>query len=259
MKEFKFNVTGQDRKRLVGAISEITNSTLNYLGAPTFAYEIGSYHIDQTGTVTGEYDLNLFVGLAERGFEPEIEALEEPAPETETPEEIVPGSETPASNEIFMDDVCIEVPLDGFPPDVFDNLEKLVASKATLIKKALGVEHLHINMLDDRIDFDWFKAADSESVTAYAQFINCLCETAKERKRVTAKPQESFENEKFAMRVWLIGLGMIGKEYTLARKLLIKNLEGNSSWRYGVPEKKGAAAPETPVDGTAPTEEAAAE
>ena len=250
MKEFKFNVTGKERKSLVGAISEITNSPLNYLGAPTFAYEIGDYHIDQTGTVTGEYDLNLFVGLAERGLEPEISPIAEP-------EESTPETKAPTSNEIFMDDVCIEVPLDGFTPDVFDNLEKLVTSKATLIKKALGVEHLHINMLDDRIDFDWFKAADSESVTAYAQFINCLCETAKERKRVTAKPQESFENEKFAMRVWLIGLGMIGKEYTLARKLLLKNLEGDSSWRYGAPEKKGAAVPEPPADESTPVETAA--
>ncbi len=55
--------------------------------------------------------------------------------------------------------------------------------------------------------------------------------------RVTAKAPESFENEKFALRVWLIGLGMIGKEYALARKLLLKNLNGNSSWRYGAPDK----------------------
>ena len=71
MSEYKFKVTGQERKSFVGAISELTNSPLKYLGAPTFAYEVGGYHIDKVGTVTGEYDLNLFAGLAKRGYEPE--------------------------------------------------------------------------------------------------------------------------------------------------------------------------------------------
>ena len=41
-----------DRKKLVGAISEILNTPTNYLGAPTFAYEIGNYTIDKNGLVT---------------------------------------------------------------------------------------------------------------------------------------------------------------------------------------------------------------
>lgn len=39
------------------------------------------------------------------------------------------------------------------------------------------------------------------------------------------------------MRVWLIGLGMVGAEYGAARKLLCKNLSGDTAWRYGKPEK----------------------
>lgn len=41
MARYKFGVTGQDRKKLVEAISEILDTPMNYLGAPTFAYEIG--------------------------------------------------------------------------------------------------------------------------------------------------------------------------------------------------------------------------
>ena len=70
MNSYKFNVKGQERKSLVSAISEITNTPVNYQGAPTFAFTVGEYHIDKEGTVTGEYDFNLFVGLAERGYEP---------------------------------------------------------------------------------------------------------------------------------------------------------------------------------------------
>lgn len=48
--EFKFNVTGTERKKLAGAVSEILNQPTKYLGAPTFAYEIGDYRIDKQGT-----------------------------------------------------------------------------------------------------------------------------------------------------------------------------------------------------------------
>jgi hypothetical protein len=37
------------------------------------------------------------------------------------------------------------------------------------------------------------------------------------------------------MRVWLIGLGMVGAEFSTARKILTKPLSGNGAWRYGKP------------------------
>jgi hypothetical protein len=61
---------------------------------------------------------------------------------------------------------------------------------------------------------------------------------------VTAKAPERFENERFAMRVWLIGLGLVGDEYKLIRKLMCQSLSGNAAWRYGKPEKKTTPAAE---------------
>jgi len=40
------------------------------------------------------------------------------------------------------------------------------------------------------------------------------------------------------MRVFCIGLGLVGKEYALCRKLLMNNLEGNSSWRHSEPKPR---------------------
>jgi len=290
MSEYRFGVIGTQRKKLAGAISEILNTPMNYLGAPTFAYEVGNYRIDKVGTVTGEYDLNLFVGLAERGFEPEpsetfhlitprgtllIQERFDTAEEAEAagyemyfthnehdvytksngesehgkhfsvvgatfdvPE--IRTSEKPVEQEvpdISTDSLCIEVPLDGFSPEAIENLCKMVLAKGPLIKKALDVDDLPIKVVDDKIVFDWFSTADSDSIAACTQFISQLCNTAKSKKRVTAKTPEYFENEKFAMRVWLIGLGMVGAEYKLARKILMQNLSGNGAWRYGAPEK----------------------
>ena len=279
--EFKFNVTGQDRKRLVGAISELLNTPTKYLGAPTFAYEIGNYHIDKTGTVTGEHNLNLMVGLEARGFEYEasktfhfitprgtflIQALYGTAAEAEAdgygiyfthnehdvyiktnPDgatehsklfaligEPLTQPEEPAADE--SDRLTVEVPND-FTPEQIDNLCKMVAAKEPLLKKALGTEELPIRVLDDTVEFPWFTLETPDDSAYYVQFIHALCTTAKEKKRVNAKAPESFENERFSMRVWLIGLGMVGDEYKLTRKLLMDPLSGDAAWRYGKPEK----------------------
>ena len=68
-----------------------------------------------------------------------------------------------------------------------------------------------------------------------------LCETAKKKSRVVAKPQDAFENEKFSMRIFGIGLGLVGAEYALCRKLLSRNLSGDSGWRFSKPEKGAAS------------------
>lgn len=218
--DFNFNVTGTDRKKLAGAFSEILGEPVNYLGAPTFAYEVGGYHIDKNGTVTGEYAPGLFAKLTERGFV---------ADKTEKTDRLV-----------------IEYPLDDFSPEAIERLNKMVLSKEALLKKALDTDDLPIQILEDRCAFPWFSAdVDSDTINAYTHFIAALCKTAKEKKRVNSKAQEVFENEKFAMRIWLISLGMVGAEFGTARKLLMKNLSGNSGWRYGKPEKAEAVTGES--------------
>ena len=117
-----------------------------------------------------------------------------------------------------------------------------------LIEKALGVESIPIRVLENGIEFPWFRAEHANDMMAYAQFISALCTTAKEKKRVTAKPQEHFENERFTLRVWLIGLGLVGGQYSRIRQLLTKPLSGNGAWRYGLPEtavEETAFAPQT--------------
>jgi len=183
---------------------------------------------------------------------PEIVAIETAIEETliaDEPTQEIPAEEPPANDAQTLpetpapDLLTIEIPLDGFTPDKLDILHKLVDSKAVLIKKALGAENLPIQVGEDTIKFPWFpanpnnKPLDHDTINAYSQFVSALCETAKKKTRIVAQPQEAFENEKFAMRVFGIGLGLVGKEYHLCRKLLMQNLTGDSSWRYSKPEK----------------------
>jgi hypothetical protein len=67
--KLNYNVTSAERKSLVGAISTFLNVPTKYLGAPTFAYEVGGYRISQTGTLTGEDNGELEVALLEQGFD----------------------------------------------------------------------------------------------------------------------------------------------------------------------------------------------
>ena len=65
---------------------------------------------------------------------------------------------------------------------------------------------------------------------SYIQLCLALSEMAKELKTASPKPQQT-ENPKFAMRTWLIRLGMVGEEFSTARSFLTKNLSGDAAYR----------------------------
>ncbi len=217
--EIRYNVTGERRKELAKAVSEIAGLPAVYKRIPTYAFEIGEFTVDKEGTllcddeVDSELLKKLTDTLLEHGFE-----CERPS-----------------------DGLTIESPLDGFTEESLSNLEKLIASKAALIKKSLGVDALPIERTETALKFPWFHfGASGEEVAAYTRLISALCTLAKEQKRVNAR-EKPVENEKFAFRVFLIRLGFVGDEYKAARKLLLKNLSGNSAFKNGAPVKAEAA------------------
>ena len=113
------------------------------------------------------------------------------------------------------------------------NLLKLLEAKGNLIKKALGVDDIRIEMLEDRVGFPWFKELPSpDEIKAYSEFICKLCEFTKNAKRITVTEKET-DNEKYAFRCFLLRLGFIGEEYKLSRKILLRNLEGSSAFKSG--------------------------
>ena len=105
-----------------------------------------------------------------------------------------------------------------------------------------------IQQTADTLRFPWFSLEDGapdngDKVKAYTLLVEKLCTAALQQKRVTAK-EKSVENEKFAFRVFLIKLGFVGDEYRVARKILLKNLSGNSAFKNGAPSKQEVAVDE---------------
>lgn len=218
--EIKYNATGPDRKRLVQAIAKILESEAKYLGVPSCAYQVDNFTISKDGilsfddlTNSGEAE-QLIERLCEMGFEAEVEEV--------------------------TDGLCIELPLKDTTEAAIDNLRRMVDSKATLIKKALGANSLEIEVTEERIRFPWFDHIPEPEVTsAAAHFLGHLLDAAKIHKRVTAKEKET-DNEKYAFRCFLLRLGFIGDEFKETRRTLLRNLTGSAAFRTGA--KKGFSA-----------------
>jgi len=156
--------------------------------------------------------------------------------------------EPPAYAQPKGDALAIEVPLTGFTPDKLENLIKLVKAKENLLRTALGADALPIQQTVDTLRFPWFSLEESapdnsDKVKAYTMLVEKLCAAAMQQKRVTAK-EKHVKNEKFAFRVFLIRLGFVGDEYRITRKILLKNLSGNSAFKNGAPSKQEVAVDE---------------
>ncbi|MDY4753803.1 MAG: virulence protein [Candidatus Faecousia sp.] len=240
-----FDLREKDRKELVKDISEIMSEKAEYMRMPTCAYRIGGYTIAKDGTLTWGADVTdagiLLQALTARGWNYAIvidtAVTEETQPEyPSTDEEMpVPEVETAAPAEVSTDtdayDFCIELPEETLPDVARANLDRIIESKGNLLQKALRTDTLSYEVTDGKVRFPWFHISGSpEEVTAYTQLITALVEMAKNSKRITAK-ERTVENEKYAFRCFLIRLGFIGDEYKASRKLLLKNLDGNSAFR----------------------------
>ncbi|MGL4791259.1 MAG: virulence protein [Anaerotignaceae bacterium] len=217
--KISYNVTGDDRKKLVAVISKELNQPTKYLGVPSFAYEVGGYVIDRSGTLTGEDNPSLISEIQELyNFNPTKEEYDAPI----------------AILTFVPDYKEIQIPKKEFDHIALENLQNLIDSKKALIKKALGIDSTHIEIGEHNISFPWVNdESDSLKRSAYTAFIKALCQMAKSQSRIN-KSEKVAQNEKYAFRCFLLRLGFIGNAYKSQRKILLQNLTGNSAFKGGV-------------------------
>ena len=132
---------------------------------------------------------------------------------------------------VQQDKLTIAIPKESLTDMALENLQKIIVNKQTLFQRAFRTDSTEIEITEEKISFLWFPyTADSDEIAAYTQFISRLCDMARDAKRVSSKPTET-DNDKYAFRCFLLRLGFIGKEYTTARKILLRNLTDNSAFR----------------------------
>jgi len=224
--KIKFNVTGSERKRLVNTIAEIVQAQPKYSGPPSFAYEVDFYTIDRNGTLIFDNRANINISQGEPSeIESLLECLVSRGFAFDESENAAQGEQSDNRG------LAIEIPGECLNEAAFANLERLIKSRGSLIKKALGTNNLFVEKNGDKISFPWFAFdATADEVKAYAHFVSALCEMARAQKRVNISEKPA-ENEKYAFRCFLLRLGFIGKEYKETRKILLSKLSGNSAYR----------------------------
>lgn len=203
----KINLQNRKRKELADHIGEALGAIPHYLGVPTCNYQIGDCILECDGMLTISNNVDsvaLLNHLKERGWEIE---------------------------ETVTDCLTISVPRDTLLDEKIAVLEQIIVGKASQLKKAIGTDTLTVKISEDSISFPWFPLTqDSDKIRAYTELITRLCEMANRLKRAGAVKET--DNEKYTFRCFLLRLGMIGAEYKTTRKILLRNLTGNSAFRH---------------------------
>ena len=233
----RIETVSSDRKAMAKAIAEYSGKELRYMGPPSFAYAVGPYLIDRDGVITSETEeenAEFRAFLEENGFaEPTIEYLN------------------------------INLPIEDMDGVQLKNLVFMLHSKQYLLNKATGragvavseglVAALQDNpptTKDEFLSLFWANLGETRGISfsdtavilifplsnepecskAYTELAAAMLAKAKEAKRVSPAEQKP-KNEKYYFRIWLIQLGLGGKDSKDIRKALMEKLVGHSAFR----------------------------
>lgn len=200
----------------------------------------------------------------------EDEITEQEAEEVDPTEDDHPGEDGTApveENGIVSDELVISLPMDGHTVQSLRNFLNLMYSRGPLLNKALGtsfavdgnlleeLDQMEIPTADEMVNrMETYRqqtgcagmtglrvtrekvslvfpgTTDSHRVNAYAQLCAAMNRMTITQKRIQAKKVDD-ANEKYALRIWLIRLGLNGSEHKELRRLLMKNLSGHAAFR----------------------------
>jgi len=249
------------RKELVQALEEKWGIKAKYLGVPSCAFEIqcdvGNFLIDRQG---------LIKDTEGREFSAE-ELLSQPKAKSNSIE----------PSDLQIGDYAVELPLEGHTAASLRNLVNMLASKQHLLVSAFGLTEplIDTNLAEDlhqrpMEDMDSFKTAwadveaqrslglemnfekhtlaikllkdnpTPDEMAAFLDLVACMNENARKLKYSSSKPAQE-DNPKYAMRTWLLRLGMSGDAFKKTRKVLLARLSGSAAFRTPAEEEKHKA------------------
>ena len=208
-------------------------------------------------------------GLADAGYDSDTitppEETDEADAEEDAPEESDTESED-KPNSGFPLNASISFPLADHTVQSLTNLICMIHSRGPLLSKATGgnfsadksladeigkheFRSVHelitfirewdetnppltgISFDSDKLTFDGFgQAADADHVQTFMKLAGAMNNMALTQQRVQAKDVDD-SNEKYTLRVWLIRLGLNGKDCKADRKRLLENLSGHTAFR----------------------------
>ena len=233
--KYSFKVVGLERKTVAQIIAVATNHPVKYAGPPTFAYEVGEVLIDRGGMITIPFDETIAIilsALHENGTEPDGDAAIT----------IAMGEHTGVSlrnliNLIYSKDELLRNSLGRDEPLLPFTLIELINSvkleQVEDFKECIEGQDtggIKFDFINNTLGFNFYKATlDIEQVKTHLAF-STLLEAQAIKQKHSSVQQKKKGNEKYAMRCWLLRLGMIGDDYKVERKILLEKLTGNCSF-----------------------------
>lgn len=126
--EIKFNIEKSQRKALAQKIAEISGNTVQYLGVPTFSYQIGNFMLNKDSVLTAEaVDEKILAELANTGFHYEVNA--EP------------------------DKLTVQMSLDSLSERTLNRVRRIIENKGELFKSAFKTDSLEFQVTEKTVDF----------------------------------------------------------------------------------------------------------
>lgn len=253
------------RKELVQALEAKWAVKATYLGVPSCAYELKygeeSFWVDRHGVVRDqegrEFSAKELLGK----------------PQTEP----INGTALIEPGELQIEGYVVELPLAGHTAASLRNLVNMLASKQHLLVSAFCLTQ---PLLDNRLaeelgkrsieDMNVFQTVWAEfgsrcclgleinfekktlamkllkdnptpdEMAAFRDLAACMNENAKKLKHSSFKPAQE-DNPKFALRTWLLRLGMNGDDFKTTRKVLLAKLSGSAAFRTPAEKEKHKA------------------
>ncbi len=241
-----YRVLAESRKPLIERLRELVGDRLVYTRVPRCAYEVGGISVEKDGTVvTGEgADMELIEKLESEGFIEWRSGTEE---------------QCGTDGEGTLPRISISLPAGDHTGNSLRNLVYTIYSRGTLLSRATGgsfrvnkelVDNLKgadpdavmeiigdgtlmqgVKMTRDQIIFTGFpETEDPKTLQIFMQLAAAINRSAIRQKRIQPKKIQD-ENEKYALRTWMVRIGMGGQEYKDARNRLLKDLTGSSAFR----------------------------
>lgn len=266
MQEFKLKI--MERKVLAERLGALTGIRPQFMRGRDHSYKIGDYTVTRDGIFIAPDDAD--EELLQTLFNEELIEMPtqeiEPVPQEIDESNCENNAVSQESVSKCVIEPVLTLPLIDHTGLSLRNLVHLFYTRASLIEKSTGahfyVSDAVIDALKDDIctysvgnflrtiqsyqnssdlqglyftDDSIFitsspKNTDFSHMTAFQNLIFLMNRSAIEHKRILAKKVNE-ENEKFAMRIWLDGIGLRGDFYKQSRKILTKPLHGITAFK----------------------------
>ena len=125
--------------------------------------------------------------------------------------------------------------------------DRCTYTRANFFRSVADYEDRHgkslygLTITPETVSFTGFgEAADVDHLRAFGHLAVMMNNQALHQKRIQAKAVDA-ANEKYAMRIWLVRIGMDGDEFKQTRKILMEKLTGHSAFRTPADAEKAKA------------------